>query len=123
MDKITDMNSAAIRQNAGIKSNWEYREFMQKNGKQIMKVNTQEYFNASGNNPFYTSLNPNREIYTQNNQSSNQEQSTPFLFQSAFDTRTPSLDAGMSDLKRDYLKKERIAARMVAPTVWIDQKK
>ena len=121
MEKITDMNSAAIRKNAGIQSNWEYREFMQKNGKQIMQVNTQEYFNASGNNPFYTSLNPNREIHTPNNM--NQEQSGPFLFQSAFDTRTPSLDAHMSDLKRDFLKKERIAARMVAPTVFIDQKK
>ena len=108
---MDNSNSGIIRKNAGVKSNWEYRQFMQNHGKEIMKVDTQEYFNASGNNPYY---------------SSGQVQSTPFLFQHGFDNRSPANMNGLtedSDLKRDFLKKERLAARMVAPTMFVQNDK
>lgn len=114
MEHISDLNSAKIRQNAGIKSNWEFRQFMQNHGKEIMKIDAREYYSASGNNPFYSSISPNKQLHNQ---------TSPFLFQNSFDTRSSPLDNNDSDLKHDYLKKNRIAARMVAPTFTIQNEK
>jgi len=121
MDKISDLTSATICQNAGIRSNWEYREFMQKNGKQIMKVDTREYFNASGNNAFYTSSEPNRE-FNAGTKPDAVNTNVPFLFNHTYDIRVPAIGNETSDLKQDFLKKERIKSRMVAPTMFISKK-
>lgn len=94
-----------ILSNSGIDSNWKYRQYMQKNANDIMKHNTMQYINASGNNP-YALLN-NDKLDT-----------TPYLFSSIHDNNMPVYKSPInSDLKQDYLTKERMKARMVAPYI------
>ena len=50
------LNNKKILANTGIQSNWNYRQYIQKNANQIMKYNTKQSIYTSGNNP-YTLLN------------------------------------------------------------------
>lgn len=93
-----------ILEEAGIQSNWKYRQYMQKNANQIMKYNTMESIHESGNNP-YTIL---------NNDPTNK---SPFLYNSIHDTNNPAYGFRSSDLKQDYLTKQQMQARMIAPTI------
>ena len=88
----------------GINSNWKYRQYIQKNANQIMKYNTMESIYASGNNP-YTILNN-----TPTNKS-------PYLYSSIYDTNNPTYGFRNSDLKQDYMSKQQIQARMIAPSI------
>jgi hypothetical protein len=45
-----------IQKQEHIKTNWQYRQYIQKNANNIMKFNTMQTINESGNNP-YTLLN------------------------------------------------------------------
>ena len=91
---------------SNLTSNWKYRQYMQKNANQIMKYNTMQYISASGNNP-YAVLN---NLPTNKN---------PILYSSIHDTSSPAygLIGIDSDLKKDYMTKERMNARMIAPTI------
>jgi hypothetical protein len=89
---------------SGITSNWKYRQYMQKNSNQIMKYNAMDSINASGNNP-YTLLN------------ATPVGNTPFLYNSLHETNGPTYGHGYSDLKSDYLTKERMKSRMVSPSI------
>jgi len=91
-----------IRSNEGIKSNWQYRQYMTNNASYIMKYNTQEAIYESGNNP-YTLVN-NEPV-----------QKTPYLYNNIQQNTQPALSYGESDLKRSYLEKERIQARLISP--------
>ena len=93
-----------IKDDTGITSNWKYRQYMQKNANDIMKYNTMQSINASGNNP-YTLLNTN----TVNN--------IPHLYSSLHDTNNPKCGYRDTDLKRDYMKKQQIKARMISLTI------
>lgn len=84
-----------------ITSNWKYRQYIQKNASQIMKYNSMETISASGNNPYYG---------TDTNQS---RANVPHLYPSL---QSPSVSQD-SDLKRDFLNKQRINARMVSPAI------
>ena len=77
---------------------------MQKNANEIMKYNTMQSINDSGNNP-YTILNtkPVGNI--------------PYLYNSIHDTNVPSYGYINSDWKQDYISKEQMRARMVAPSI------
>ena len=88
----------------GIKSNWKYRQYIQKNANQIMKYNTMESIYTSGNNP-YTILNN-----TPTNKS-------PYLYSSLYDTKNPIYGFKNSDLKQDYMSKQQIQARMISPSI------
>ena len=90
--------------NSGINSNWKYRHYMQKNANQIMKYNTMQTINDSGNNP-YSVLNTNT---TNNN---------PHLYKSTHDNNNPVYGFRNSDLKQDYMKKEQMKAKMVSPSI------
>jgi hypothetical protein len=90
-----------LRTDAGLNTNWKYRRYMQKCATDIMKTNTMQYFNASGNNPY---------IVHHNNPVNN----TPFLFNSIHQDAQPLPN---SDLKNDYLTKVRMKSRMVAPSI------
>ena len=90
-----------IHVDAGINSNWKYRKYIQKNANEIMKYNTMQSINASGNNP-YTLLN--------NTPTNN----VPQLFTSIYDTNNFTTN---SDLKADYMKKEQMKGRMIAPSI------
>ena len=93
-----------IQTDAGITSNWKYRQYMQKNATQIMKHNTMDSINASGNNP-YSVLN------------TNQTNTSPYLYKHTHDTSNPVYGFRNSDLKQDFMKKEQMKSRMVAPSI------
>lgn len=93
-----------IQVDTDITSNWKYRQYMQKNANQIMKYNTMQSIYTSGNNP-YTLLNTET---TEN---------TPYLYKSVHDTSSPAYGFRNSDLKQDYMTKEQMKAKMVAPSI------
>ena len=90
-----------IIQESNIKSNWKYRQYIQQNANQIMKYNSMESINASGNNPYYGT-----DI-------SQTTANMPHLYNS-LQSQSITHD---SDLKRDFLNKQRMNARMVAPSI------
>lgn len=92
-------NDNILNQN-NITSNWKYRQYIQKNAKQIMQYNSMAAIGASGNNP-----------YTIDNL--NEVNKTPVYFNSI---HAPTY-SGTSDLKQAYLDKEQRTARMVAPNI------
>ena len=87
-----------------INTNWQYRQYIQKNANDIMKYNTMQSINASGNNP-YTLLNT-KPI-----------QNTPYLYNSIYDTSVPAYGFKNSDLKQNYMTKEQIKSRMISPSI------
>lgn len=85
------------------KTNWQYRQYIQKNANEIMKYNTMQTINASGNNP-YTLLNT---APTQN---------TPYLYNSIH-PEPGSIPYRNSDLKQNYMTKEQMKSRMISPSI------
>ena len=77
---------------------------MQKNANQIMKYNTMQSINTSGNNP-YTIL---------NNKPTNK---TPYLYSSIYDSNNPTYGFRNSDLKQDFMTKQQMNAKMIAPSI------
>jgi hypothetical protein len=92
-----------IQEKEGINSNWAYRNFLQNNASKIMKHNYLDAVEASGNIP------PN---YV-NKSSSN----SPFIFNSTHDQSKPSYGYNNSDLKSNYLSREQLNARLIAPSI------
>jgi len=90
--------------NSNVSSNWNYRQHLQKNANNIMKYNTMSAINASGNNP-----------YTVKN--TNVTNTSPHLYNSIHDTSSPVYGFRNSDLKQDYTTKEKMNARMIAPSI------
>ena len=87
-----------------ISSNWKYRQYIQKHAQDIMKFNTMQSINASGNNP-YTILN------------TKPTENTPHLYSSLHDTNNPSYGFRESDLRQDFLSKQQLKARRIAPSI------
>ena len=90
-----------IQIDTGISSNWKYRQYIQKNANDIMKYNTMQSINNSGNNP-YTILN------------TQPTENTPYLYNSIHDTSKPFRN---SDLKQDYMTKQQIKSRLISPSI------
>lgn len=88
----------------GIKSNWQYRQYMMKNANQIMKYNTMESIYNSGNNPY---TNTNNETVNK----------SPYILTSVHNTSSPTYGLSNSDLKQDYITNEQMKSRMLAPTI------
>lgn len=88
----------------GIQSNWSYRQYLQRNGEEIMNYNSASTCNYSGVNP---------HILYDRTPSSN----VPYKFKSNFDTSTPGFGYCNSDLKNFYLTREQLNARMTAPSI------
>lgn len=93
-----------IQQQEGITNNWQYRQFLQKNGLQIMNYNNLEACYNLGLDP---------HMNTGNVPSSN----VPHKFQNVFDTGRPGFGYNNSDLKNPYLSREQLNARMIAPSI------
>ena len=96
--------NSKIQQQEGLKTNWEYRKYLQNNAQNIMKFNYMDTVNASGNNP---------NAYLNNQSTSN----NPFVFQSTHDKRKPPYGYNNSDLKKNYLTREQLNARMISPSI------
>jgi len=93
-----------IKQDAGINSNWKYRQYLQQNANNIMKFNMMETISNSGNNPY---------AVDNKTPSSN----VPHLFTSTHDTSSPAYGFNNSDLKQDFITKQQTSARMVSPSI------
>ncbi len=94
----------SIKRNANIVSNWDYRTYLQNNANNIMKFNTMSAAESSGNNPF---------IFINSRVLPNQ----PHMFQSTHDDNMPMVGMNSSNLKDNYINKERINSRMIAPSI------
>ena len=93
-----------IQKQEGIQSNWQYRQFLQKNGMQIMNFNTQEACYDLGLDPHYnTNATPSSNV--------------PYTFKGTFDTSTPGFGYCNSDLKNPYLTSQQLNARLVSPAI------
>lgn len=93
-----------IQKQEGITNNWQYRQFLQNNGLQIMNYNNLE---ACYNLGLDTHMN------TGNVPSSN----VPYKFRNVFDTGMPGFGYNNSDLKNPYISREQLNARMIAPSI------
>jgi hypothetical protein len=93
-----------IQVKEGIQTNWGYRQFLQRNGLQIMNYNTQEACYTLGLDPHYT---------TDATPSSN----VPYKFKGTFDTSKPGFGYCNSDLKNPYISREQLNARLVSPSI------
>ena len=97
-----------IQVQEGLQTNWQYRQYLQNNGQQIMKINTMEYCSDLGLDPHSN---------TDRTPSSN----VPHRFQGLFDTSSPGFGYCKSDLKNPYISREQLNARMIAPSVNLHQ--
>jgi hypothetical protein len=93
-----------IQKQEKIRSNWEYRQYLQKNSLQIVKYNNLEACYDLG---------LDSHVQTGNTPSNN----VPYAFKSAFDTSTPGFGYCNSDLKNPYLTREQLSSRMVSPSI------
>ena len=98
-----------IQKQEGIQSNWNYRQYLQKNATQIMNFNTQEACYTSGLDPHY-------------NTNSTPSSNVPYMFKGTFDTATPGFGYCNSDLKNPYLSREQLNARLIAPSINLNNK-
>jgi len=93
-----------IHVDSGITTNWKYRQYIQNNANHIMKYNTMEYIYSSGNNPYTITDNIIND-------------KVPHRFSSLYDTNVPNYESNNSDLKQDFVKKQQMSARMIAPSI------
>ena len=100
----SDLTNKKMLTDNGITSNWKYRQYMQKNANQIMKFNTMQTINDSGNNP-YSVLN------------TNPTNSSPYLYRSTHDSVNPEYGFRNSDLKQDYMTKIQRKSKMISPSI------
>ena len=93
-----------IQQQEGIQTNWGYRQYLQKNGLQIMNYNTQEACYTLGIDPHTdTGLTPSDNV--------------PYKFKGIFDTSKPGFGYCNSDLKNPYMSSEQLNARLISPYI------
>jgi hypothetical protein len=93
-----------IQKKEGITNNWNYRQYLQHNGQQIMSYNNEEACYELG---------LDTHVQSGKTPSSN----VPYTFRSTFDTSTPGFGYCNSDLKNPYLTSEQLNARLVAPSI------
>lgn len=93
-----------IQQKEQIQSNWNYRQFLQQHGLQIMNYNNQEACYALGLDP---------HVSTGKTPSDN----VPFKFKGIFDTSKPGFGYCNSDLKNPYMSREQLNSRLIAPSI------
>ena len=93
-----------LQRESNIKSNWEYRQYLQKKSNDIMKYNTYQAIYTSGNNPYISS----------NNEEVNK---TPVLYHSTYDNRKSKVSHPDTNLKQTYLEKEQFKSRMISPSI------
>jgi hypothetical protein len=93
-----------IQAKEGIQSNWQYRQFLQRNGNQIMNYNTQEACYTLGLDPH-------------TNTGTTPSDNVPYTFKGTFDTSKPGFGYCNSDLKNPYLSSEQLNSRLIAPSI------
>jgi hypothetical protein len=97
------LNEHLLRE-IGVESNWQYRNYLTKNAKEIMKYNCIQTATDSGYLKRYADLGT-APTY-----------STPFVYPT-FDNKQKPKGYQDSDLKELYLSRDQLQARMVAPEI------
>lgn len=92
-----DVVNDAIKREAGITSNWDYRRYLQNNASHIIRQNSQTAIAATG------------LVEDQHSQ-------IPNIF-----AGNPIMRYPQSDLKTQYLSREQLNSRMIAPVVELDK--
>ena len=92
-----------IKEQAGIKTNWEYRNYLRNNSSEIMKYNSTSYCNELG-------------LPTHVSNDSTVSQNVPYMYKSVFDTSRPGYGYSESSLKNPYLTREQLQSRAVYPS-------
>ena len=90
-----------IQKQENIQSNWQYRQYLQHNGLQIMNYNSSEACYDLG---------LDSHVQTDKTPSDN----VPFKFRNTFDTSRPGYGYCNSDLKNPYLSSEQLNSRLVS---------
>ena len=96
-------NKAIIQQN-GIRSNWQYRQYLTHHAKEIMRADMTESANDVGYYQRYLDIDPNDRTLAGQPQPQNA-------------IRTPGYIDRSSDLKNAYLSREQLEARMISPAI------
>lgn len=97
-----DQINNSIRQDNGIKSNWDYRQYLVKNAEDIMQQNAVEACGSCCSCP---------PVYGDDQPT---PKGTPFLYQSCLEETQP-YGYETSDMKELYLSEYQLQARMSAP--------
>jgi hypothetical protein len=106
----TDTNAIMMKSN-GIKSNWQYRNYLIDNGASIMRENFKEACNDVG---YFERFSPAAA------DGKDKIQNTPYMYSSYTNSAKPHGYVN-SDLKDLYLSREQLNSRKVAPTLTQDQ--
>jgi len=93
-----------IQRKEGIYSNWQYRQYLQKNGLQIMNYNNEEACYTLGLDPHV-------------NNDKTPSDNVPYTFKGTFDSSKPGFGYCNSDLKNPYLSREQLNSRLVSPSI------
>lgn len=109
------VNQAIITQN-GIRSNWEYRRFLTHNANQVMSEAFREAANDVG---YYERAEKNMKSDFKPIVD-NMKAGVPFTYQTYFSNEKP-FGYQTSDLKEEYLTREQLQARMIAPALTQDE--
>ena len=88
----------------GIQSNWQYRQYLQNNGLQVMNYNSMESCYTLGLDP---------HVKSDRTPSDN----VPYKFKGIFDSSKPGFGYCNSDLKNPYLTSEQLNSRLIAPSI------
>ena len=96
------LNEHLLRE-IGVETNWQYRQYLTKNAKEIMKYNCIQASTDSGYLKRYSDLGISGY-------------STPYVFPSAENNQKP-VGYQASDLKDIYLSRQQLESRMVAPEI------
>ncbi len=106
-----------IKQAQGIQSNWEYREFLQRNASNIMSYENTECYLNHGLIPSVDSSSSNKP-----SENTTTTHNTPFLYTSTSDSRQPPHGYCDSQLKNMYLSRNELNSRLIAPSINISQR-
>jgi hypothetical protein len=93
-----------IQVKEGIQSNWQYRQYLQRNGIQVMNYNSTEACYVLGLDP---------HVKSDRTPSDN----VPYKFKGIFDSSKPGFGYCNSDLKNPYLTAEQLNSRLIAPSI------
>lgn len=109
------VNEAIIKEN-NIRSNWEYRRFITQNATRLMREAAREAANDIG---YYERAEKNM-VSDFKPIVENMKAGVPFTYQTYFSNEKP-FGYQTSDLKEEYLSREQLQARMIAPSLTQDE--
>ena len=104
----SDVNNQIIREN-NIRSNWQYRQHLIKNGNKVRDYNFKECMLEMGQDKSHNYSETQGNLV-------NGEHKNPYLYESFMDNSKP-FGSTNSDLKETYLSREQLQARKIAPSI------